>query len=362
MSRAKQEKPARPAADGTPSSTGRPGTVLKWVGGATAVLSLVFGLRQLSVLISESRDRQRQVTELIATAKLQREAKDYRSGWLSLEKAAELRASESKVRTAQEDLAMAWLDDIHGTKEATPFTAIVDLLVPVLSRGAVTSAGTRKADLLAHLGWADFLRWRDGQNGLDPAARYTQALAADSQNVYAHAMLAHWMMWNHGELEDANRHFAAALKTARERAYVRGLQLAALQEMPEGTGDPEMIRVANEMRKANEPIDPSDLGQIWYAYYWRFVSSPNESVGPLFAAVPPPEQVATYRWAFQNTDYPGSKGFLYEYHLARLEDAAGQQVEALETYRSVRSKMTPDTIARLRRRVDSAIVRLGGKH
>jgi|SRR3954470_23071569 hypothetical protein len=94
------------------------------------------------------------------------------------------------------------------------------------------------------------------------------------------------------------------------------------------------------MRKAGEPIDPSDLGQLWYPYYSRLVSSHNESVVPLFAAVPPLEQVATYRWAFQNTEYPGSKGFLYEYHLARLEDAAGQQVEALDTYRAVRAKMT----------------------
>jgi hypothetical protein len=232
MSRAKQEKPVRPP-DNPPNSGARAGTVLKWVGGTAAVLSLVFGLRQLTLLISDSRDRQRQVTELIATATLQREAKDYRSGWLSLSKAADLRASESKVGPAQEDLAMAWLDDIHGTQDATPFTAIVDLLVPVLSRGVVTQAGLRKADLLAHLGGADFLRWRDGQKGLDPAARYRQAMAVDSQNVYAHAMLAHWILWNRRPLEEANRHFAAALRTGRERGYVRRLQLAALEGMPE---------------------------------------------------------------------------------------------------------------------------------
>ncbi len=359
MPKAKKAKSGRAGAGETLESRGRVGSALKWVGGGTAVLSLVFGLRQLTVLISDVRDRQRQVTELIAMGKLQQEARDYRSAWNSLGKAAELRANESRVRAAQEDLAMAWLTNIQGSPEPTPFTATVDMLVPVLSRGVVAAEGPRKADLLAHLGWADFLRWRDGQRSLEPGERYRQALAVDSQNLYAHAMLAHWILWNGGNLEDANRHFATALRSGRERPYVRRLQLAALANMPEGTGDLELLRVANDMRKGNEPMDPDGRDRIWNTYYSRFVSSPTEdSIDQLFAAVPPAEQVATYRWVFQNTEYVESKGFLYEYQLARLQDVAGQQVEALATYRSVRSKLTPDAIYRIRRRVDSAIVRL----
>jgi tetratricopeptide (TPR) repeat protein len=362
MPKAKKVKPGRAERDETLESKGRLGAALKWVGGATAVLSLVFGLRQLTGMISDARDRQRQVTELIAMGKLQQEARDYGSGWISLRKAAELRANQSRVRAAQEDLAMAWLDNIRGSQSPMPFTAIVDTLVPVLSRGVVSAEGPRKADLLAHLGWADFLRWRDGERSLEPAERYRQALAVDSQNVYAHAMLAHWILWNGGSLEDANRHFATALRSGRERPYLRGLQLAALANMPEGRGDLDMLRVVNDMRKDNEPLDPSARNRIWYAYYSRFVSSPTgDSLDHLFAAVPPAEQVATYRWVFQNTEYVESKGFLYEYHLARLQEAAGQHGEALATYRSVRSKLTPDVIDRIRRRVDSAIVRLTRK-
>ncbi|MFL5494592.1 MAG: hypothetical protein ACJ8DC_09450 [Gemmatimonadales bacterium] len=155
-----------------PESKGGLGATLKWVGGATAVLSLVFGLRQLTMLISDARDRQRQTTELIAVAKLQQEGRDYQSGWISLRKAAELRANQSRVGAAQEDLAMIWLDNIRGSQSRTPFTAIVDTVVPVLSRGVLSARGTRKADLLAHLGWADFLRWRDGDRSLEPAERY----------------------------------------------------------------------------------------------------------------------------------------------------------------------------------------------
>jgi tetratricopeptide (TPR) repeat protein len=355
MPKTNKAKSAHPAGAKPSEPTSRIATVLKWVGGGATVLSLVFGLRQLAVLISEARDRQRQATELMATGKLQREARDYRSAWLSLGKAAELRPKEPGIRTAREDLAMTWLDDIRGSSGQAPFSAIVDTLVPVLSRGAVAAEGPRKADLLAHLGWADFLRWRDGQRGLEPTERYRQALAADSQNVYAHAMLGHWMLWNGGKLEDANRHFVSALRSGRERPYVRHLELAALTNM-RGAGDLEMLRVANEMRKADEPMDPDGRNRIWDAYYSRIASSSAEdSIDQLLAAAPAAEQVVTYRWVFEKTGYVESKGALYEYLLARLQDGAGQREPALATYRSVRSKLPA---GQFRGRVDSAIVRL----
>lgn len=357
MPKTKQSGGARPKAGEPPEPKSRVGTALKWVGGATAVLSLVFGVRQLVVLVSEFRDRQRQTAELIAIGKLERDARNYRSAWTSLSKAAALRANDAGIHAAQEDLAMAWLDDIRGSQGAMAFTPIVDSLVPVLSRGVVGSEGSRKADLLAHLGWADFLRWRDGQRAAEPGERYRQALAVDSQNVFAHSMLAHWLLWNQGSTEEAGRHFAAALRSGRERPYVRRLQLAALANMSDDAGDLEIVRVANDMRRANEPIDPTARDRIWDAYYARLVSpSAKASSESLFAAVPPGEQLATYRWVFENSGYLESKGFLYEYAVARLQDAAGEREQALATYRSIRSKLPPN--ASVRGRVDSAIARL----
>jgi hypothetical protein len=335
-------------------------TILKWIGATTALLSLIFGLRQLTVLISDARDRQRQVTELIATGKLQQEARDYGSAWKSLGKAAELRATDALVRAAQEDLAMAWLDDIRGDQGPAPFSATVDMLVPVMSRGVVAAAGSRKADLLAHLGWADFLRWRDGRRELDPSERYRQALAVDSPNVYAHAMMAHWTLWNGGNLDDADRHFASALQSGRERPYVRQLQLAALANRRDDTADLDMLRVANDMRMNDESMRPEDRARIWDVYYSHFLASPTSaSTGRLVTAVPPADQLATYRWLFEKSGYAASKGLLYEYVLARLQDAAGQDREALATYRSVRSNEALRNVnGRIRAAVDSAIARL----
>lgn len=51
--------------------------------------------------------------------------------------------------------------------------------------GANTSSGARKADLLAHLGWAYFLKQRDGDDSLRPETEYKEALTADADNPYA---------------------------------------------------------------------------------------------------------------------------------------------------------------------------------
>jgi hypothetical protein len=170
-------------------------------------------------------------------------------------------------------------------------------------------------------------------------------------------MLAHWMLWNGADLEQANRHFAAALRSGRERAYVRRLQLAALANRREAAGHLEMLRVANDMRKGGEPLDPDGRDRMWSAYYDRFVVSAPEKSTRL-PADPPAEQVATYRWVFERTRYVESKGPLYEYVLARLQDAAGQDAEALATYRSVRSKIPDNVLGQIRGAVDSAIGRL----
>jgi hypothetical protein len=63
------------------------------------------------------------------------------------------------------------------------FTDIVNRVLPVPGRAA-SASGQHAADLLAHMGWADFLRIREG-TGLDPQAHYRKALARNLQRLRA---------------------------------------------------------------------------------------------------------------------------------------------------------------------------------
>ena len=92
--------------------------------------------------------------------------------------------------------------------------------------GLAAARGERRADLQAHLGWADFLRGRDGI-ATDPAALYRNALADDAGNVYAHTMWAHWLVWQGGKLEgEVRQHLEAAARSPREHPWLRRMQFA----------------------------------------------------------------------------------------------------------------------------------------
>src|SRR5688572_31941250 len=109
----------------SPGSTGSfADNPLKWVGVVTLLLSVLLLLNQASKVFAEIRDRQRQVGELQAMADRQQRAGDFQNAWTSLDRAATTAgqgsylarlasppdAERQAVRTAQEDLAMAWVE------------------------------------------------------------------------------------------------------------------------------------------------------------------------------------------------------------------------------------------------------------
>src|SRR5207249_4002363 len=125
--------------------------ILKWVGGITAILSLLFGLHQMTQLVSNLRERQRHIAELYKVGKLQQGAADYEGARASFEQAlktaeegeqlpkltGQLGEERRELRKAQEDLAMEWLENVYvRLSEGQTFSNIVDKLVPILSRGA----------------------------------------------------------------------------------------------------------------------------------------------------------------------------------------------------------------------------------
>ena len=324
--------------------------LLKWVGGITAILSLIFAVHQALQLVSDVREQRRQITELYNVGKAQQGAADYEGAWASFERALKIAESGGKLakltgqlstetitlREAQEDLAMEWVKNI-ARPEGQTFSRIVDQLVAVLNRGASNATGVRKADLLAHVGWANFLRWRDGNRQLNPEQQYRQALEIDSANPYAHAHWGHWELWTgEASLEDAKRHFSAALASGRARDYVRKIQLAALQNLgADGEGD--VLAVVNEMRRNNEKIDPRTRNRAFGIYY-SSCRYGDDRLARLLAAVPATEQIATFRTLFYDEDFDKGRRPTRDACLATLTEAAGDRKEALRLWVALRQQ------------------------
>src|SRR5439155_4200761 len=114
------------------------------------------------------------------------------SAWKSLTEADRLGPDRANVRSAREALAMHWLETRLGPDERR-FDATA--ILSVLERAASKTEGQRKADLLAHAGWAEFLRSDDGVWLRQSQEYYREALQIDPQNAYAHAMQGYWVLW-----------------------------------------------------------------------------------------------------------------------------------------------------------------------
>jgi hypothetical protein len=323
------------------------------------------------------RDRQRKTAELYKVGKLQQNSGDYGGAWASFEqglKAAEpggqlakitgqLDAEERQLREAQENLAMDWLENIRVIfSQGETFSAIADRLVPVLNRGVTTSSGARRADLLAHLGWADFLRWREGRRELNPERLYQQALEIDPSNPYAHAFWGHWKLWTNREAFEkcAADHFAVALASGRARDRIRKVQLAALRDLsPEGA--PSFLALVNDMRKNKEAIDDRtrrDISGV-YAFSCSFRYDADR-LAKLLAAVPAREQIAIFQALFYDAEKPfdASNPLSRDACLAQVHEAAGERERALQIWLAVRGKMPPQHTGSLRQRADRSIKRL----
>jgi TIR domain len=327
---------------------------------AVVALLLAIGVWQGLSWHHARREQIQQVTKLLKQGQLQSGSGNYSSAWNLLEQAGAMSPASDKVIEAQERLAMAWLENARGNELTGSLKDIADKVSPVLSRGAAAGKGQRSADLLAHLGWADFLRVRLGVGGLDPVRHYRRAIEIEPANVFAHTMWGFEILRKGGSFADAKAHFTVALESKREREYVRHMQLAALQWSRKAELEIEAIRVASEMRSGGETMradtpEGSDAWRLWDIYYSRIVTHYDK---PQFlAALPPADHLATFRWLYPEDQLPKGKKHLYLYILAQLQEFNGDRSNALASYRQLRSELGNEQ-GRLVDDSDAAIRRL----
>ena len=342
---------------------------LRWVGALTAVISLGMGAFSAIKLISDVRDRARNIEELSATASEQQQNGDFAAAWSSLEqalaKAAEggqlaklaghLDRTQEDLRIAQENLAMMWLRKARLSNGET-FTQFTAKFMPVLTRGLLGAAGTRKADLLAHLGWSVFLKGRESGETSDAQRYYERALRIDPGNPFAHAHLGHLILWQHGSLATARDHFTAGLATDREHAYVRTVQLAALSNLQVDDAEAEFVRVVNDMRKGNEPVEERARTELYSRYY--FALTRRDGLQGITTVVPAIEQIATIEALLRTPWLDAGKVDVRDACIATLHEYAGQRDEALALWRTVRARLPKDAAGSLVALTNAAIKRL----
>ncbi|HXD22749.1 MAG TPA: hypothetical protein VN613_05265 [Gemmatimonadaceae bacterium] len=347
------------------SEGGRIGALMKWVGIVGALLSFggaVYGVLQAQ---GDLRERGRVVEEQFKAGQAQEKAGDYAAAWESFAQANAVAGTDGffakllgglseerqKIRTAQEDLAMDWARESRAPDGHT-FAEVVDKLIGTLIVGANSATGARKGDLLAHVGWAYFLKRRSGDMGVQPEKQYQDAIAADATNPYANAFWGHWILWNHGPMAQARERFATALSNGRARDVVRHFQLAALKNAG-SEADGAWVSVVNDMHKAGEPLDEPTLRDLYSRYY--FAVNNDDAFKQLLAAVPPADHIELERMLLMLS--PEDRQLTLNAALAQTYDALGEPEQALAAWQAVK-KHLGGADSRLAPRADAAIKRL----
>src|SRR5277367_2883219 len=101
--------------------------LLKWVGYLTAIFSLCATVAGFAKYLYARKEIAKTTNALLATETEEKKAGDYSAGWQTLEKAKQLEPNSARVRMAQNELAMAWLEDVY-LKESQKFSDVTDNL------------------------------------------------------------------------------------------------------------------------------------------------------------------------------------------------------------------------------------------
>jgi len=146
------------------------------------------------------------------------------------------------------------------------------------------------------------------------------------------------------------------LKSGKAKSFVRGCQLEGMIYNEEPGVRAELIRVANEMRKDNDPISGSDKGRI-HSYFSTTIGTDAE-LREVVSAAPPDQVWATYEWVSpplaEASDFDKMERRFIQ---ASIDEVSGKPEEALQIYRSLQREIK-DPNVRLAQRVRDAARRL----
>jgi tetratricopeptide (TPR) repeat protein len=317
--------------------------VLKWIGGVTALLSLFLLAQQVNNVVSTWTDRQESVAALIMASDLQANAGDYAGAWGLLDQALALEPGSTQVQAHRVDLAMLWVRKIAITGDQT-FSEIINPLLPSLYLGAVRRGSSERADALAHIGWSNALRTRDGVRQLAIDEQFDAALVADPDNVFAHTWQATWLFmrandvdYDKPKIDLARAHFDAALATGQRRQWIRSMQLLSYLDSYDTAAQIEAIAVVASLKAEGSTLAAHDATFFERELTNLVIGRGNRADILRDAALNSftwNEILDVYTWVISmrpDTNYDPQE----RYALARLTELAGEPVNALAMYRSL---------------------------
>jgi hypothetical protein len=298
------------------------------------------------------------VEALLAEASAQRRRAQPIEALATLARARELAPDSDVVRRTQEDVAMEWIRNVRVESGKTSFSEAIKPALAVVDAALPSTSGARRADLLAHSGWAAFLMWRDGNRQANPVEWYREALSLDPENPYANAMMAHWLLFQDDDVPRAAKLFDAALRSRRAVDAVRVLQWGAYGNAGSGEAEAERVRLADAMRRNGERLSMAQAQALYGPYYFASSRSSERERQVLLDALPPDDHISTLGWAFEEyAAKDDSRQLTMRYFTALLHARAGRMEQAAAELRALEQELAKRP-GRLQESVQASLARL----
>lgn len=281
-------------------------------------------------------EQTRRVEVLMGEASAQRRRDQFAEALATLARARDVTPASEPVRRMQEDVAMEWIRSVRVESGKSSFGEAIKPALAVVDASLPTAMGARRADLLAHSGWATFLMWRDGNRRLNPADWYREALSLDPGNPYANAMLGHWVLLQEDDVPRAAALFDTALRSGRAIDAVRILQWGGYSNTRTPEADAERVRLADAMRRGGERLSMGQAQALWGGYFLAMPMGREKERQVLLAAVAPDDHISTMGWAFD--EYAAkdeSRRLMIRYYVALLHASAGRVDRAAADLRAL---------------------------
>jgi tetratricopeptide (TPR) repeat protein len=352
------------ASENTGSESGKAWPeVMAWVGRVTAFIGLFASWAGgVTWLVTHHRHTAERNAKM-ALAQAQVQQQDYQSAVATYGEILMNDPGYAPALDAQLNAAELWDENFHvaaleGQDPSAAAGAELDRLMPVLEAGLTRSKGTAAADVEAHIGWAHWLNEKIAEREFGSAAEQNlrAALTADPQNVYANAMLGNWLLQNRGTVAEAMHDFDVAVATGKVRPWVRRMQVGGLIYLDRQGARAAQVRVANDIRKAGEPLDEDDKSRVLGFCFNPSTTEHSELVEAL-SAVPPDDAWKTYLWLDDQSDDPDGDRLVQEFVHANLLEVSGDSSGALAMFRHL-SQELKNSASTMVDPVNAAIARL----
>jgi tetratricopeptide (TPR) repeat protein len=234
--------------------------IMGWIGTISALIGFGASIAGGIKWYENRREHQTEVTAQMARADAQRKQGEYAAAVTSYNAILKDNPLDPAALLQQQQTAMEWVENFRAVGDAGQSAAgqQLDQIMAILDAALTRAKGTDAADIQAHIGWAHWLNQKIAQRefGSTTEDNLRAALKLDPSNVYANAMLGNWMLQNGGASVEAIQHFQTAAATGKVRPFVRRFEIGAISPGQDAL-QPELFKIANEMRSDGEPLDAS---------------------------------------------------------------------------------------------------------